>query len=109
MSRANGSSAADRLYLAAEVPTLIIWGDHDNIIPVDQGRATHEAIPGSRLEIFEGVGHFPHCDAARSLLHGPHRLHGHDVAVEDVRGAVAGTAPLPQHVTHAPARLHSSR
>jgi pimeloyl-ACP methyl ester carboxylesterase len=55
-------SASDRLYLAAEVPTLIIWGDHDNIIPVEQGRATHEAIPGSRLEIFEGAGHFPHCE-----------------------------------------------
>lgn len=55
-------SAADRLYLAADVPTLIIWGDRDNIIPVAQGRATHEMIPGSRLEIFEGTGHFPHCD-----------------------------------------------
>jgi pimeloyl-ACP methyl ester carboxylesterase len=55
-------SAADRLYLAAELPTLIIWGDHDSIIPVEQGRATHKAIPGSRLEIFEGTGHFPHCE-----------------------------------------------
>jgi pimeloyl-ACP methyl ester carboxylesterase len=55
-------SAADRLYLASEVPTLIIWGDRDKIIPVDQGRATHDAIPGSRLEIFEGAGHFTHCD-----------------------------------------------
>jgi len=55
-------SAADRLYLAAEMPTLIIWGDHDRIIPVDQGRASHAAIPGSRLEIFNGSGHFPHCE-----------------------------------------------
>jgi pimeloyl-ACP methyl ester carboxylesterase len=55
-------SAADRLYLAAEVPTLIIWGDKDRIIPVEQGRAAHDAIPGSRLEIFEGTGHFPHCE-----------------------------------------------
>ena len=55
-------SAADRLYLASEVPTLIIWGDRDHIIPVEQGRATHEAIPGSRLEIFDGAGHFPHCE-----------------------------------------------
>lgn len=53
-------SAADRFYLAAGVPTLIIWGDHDNIIPVDQGRAAHEQIPGSKLVIFEGTGHFPH-------------------------------------------------
>ena len=55
-------SAADRLYLAPEIPTLIVWGDHDHIIPVAQGRATHEAIPGSRLEIFEHAGHFPHCE-----------------------------------------------
>jgi pimeloyl-ACP methyl ester carboxylesterase len=55
-------SAADRLYLAAAIPTLIVWGDHDRIIPVEQGRATHEAIPGSRLEIFEDTGHFPHCE-----------------------------------------------
>jgi pimeloyl-ACP methyl ester carboxylesterase len=55
-------SAADRLYLAAEAPTLIVWGDRDSIIPVAQGRATHAAIPGSRLEIFEGTGHFPHCE-----------------------------------------------
>lgn len=53
-------SAADRLYLAAEVPTLIIWGENDVIIPVEQGRVTHAAIAGSRLEIFEGTGHFPH-------------------------------------------------
>jgi len=55
-------SAADRLYLAAEMPTLIIWGDHDRIIPVSQGQATHGAMHGSRLEIFEGAGHFPHCE-----------------------------------------------
>ncbi len=55
-------SATNRFYLAAEVPTLIVWGDHDHIIPVAQAHATHAAIAGSRLEIFEGSGHFPHCD-----------------------------------------------
>ncbi len=55
-------SAADRLYLSAGVPTMIVWGDHDRIIPVAQGRAAHDAIAGSRLEIFEGCGHFPHCE-----------------------------------------------
>ena len=56
-------SAADRLYLAAAMPTLIVWGDRDHIIPVSQGYSSHEAMPGSRLEIFEGAGHFPHCEA----------------------------------------------
>jgi pimeloyl-ACP methyl ester carboxylesterase len=55
-------SASDRLYLAAAMPTLIIWGDADNIIPVTHALEAHDAIPGSRLEIFEGVGHFPHIE-----------------------------------------------
>lgn len=55
-------SAADRLYLAAEVPVLLVWGDQDPVIPVDHGHAAHAALPGSRLEIFAGAGHFPMLD-----------------------------------------------
>jgi pimeloyl-ACP methyl ester carboxylesterase len=55
-------SATNRLYLASRVPTMIIWGDHDRIIPVEQGHAAHDAIPGSRFEVFAGSGHFPHCE-----------------------------------------------
>lgn len=55
-------SAADRLYLAAELPTLIVWGDRDPLIPVRHAHQAHEQIPGSRLEIFRGAGHFPYRD-----------------------------------------------
>ncbi len=55
-------SAADRLYLAAHTPTLIVWGDHDRIIPLDHAYLAHEAIPNSRLEVMEGVGHYPHVE-----------------------------------------------
>lgn len=61
-------SAQDKLHLAAAVPTLIVWGDRDPIIPVGQAYAAHEAIAGSRLEIFEGCGHFPHCEAPERFL-----------------------------------------
>jgi len=61
-------SAMDRLYLAEEIPTLIIWGDCDTIIPVSHAYAAHEAIPGSRLEIIEGSGHFPHVEAPDRFL-----------------------------------------
>ena len=54
--------AADRLYLTAHMPTLIVWGDRDSMIPVEHGRAAHTAMPGSRLEIFAGAGHLPHRD-----------------------------------------------
>jgi pimeloyl-ACP methyl ester carboxylesterase len=61
-------SAADRLYLAAQMPTLIVWGARDPFIPVEHAVASHAAIPGSRLEIFEDVGHFPHCEAAERFV-----------------------------------------
>ncbi len=58
-------SALDRLYLAGGVPTLIVWGESDPIIPARHGIEAHELISGSRLELFEGAGHFPHCDDPR--------------------------------------------
>jgi len=51
--------ARDRLYLAEAMPTLIVWGDRDPVIPVEHGIAAHTEMPGSQLEIFDGVGHFP--------------------------------------------------
>jgi pimeloyl-ACP methyl ester carboxylesterase len=55
-------SAIDRLYLLENVPTLILWGDRDGIIPISHGRAAHEAVPGSAFEVIEGCGHFPHAE-----------------------------------------------
>lgn len=55
-------SAASRLYLAAEVPVLLVWGDRDPIIPVSHAHAAHAELPGSRLEVFPGAGHFPMLD-----------------------------------------------
>ena len=53
-------SAQDRLTLAALLPTLIVWGERDSIIPVEHGAAAHEAMPGSRFEVFPDAGHMPH-------------------------------------------------
>ncbi|WP_096505802.1 alpha/beta fold hydrolase [Mycobacteroides stephanolepidis] len=45
---------ADRI----TAPTLIVWGSKDTAIPLRYGRATHRAIPGSRLELLP-TGHLP--------------------------------------------------
>jgi pimeloyl-ACP methyl ester carboxylesterase len=58
-------NASDRLYLARKVPTLLVWGENDPIIPVEHGRAAHEEIPHSQLEVMEGAGHFPYRDDPR--------------------------------------------
>ena len=55
-------SATDKLYLAEAVPALILWGDRDSIIPARHGIRAHEQMPGSRLKLFAGAGHFPHHD-----------------------------------------------
>jgi pimeloyl-ACP methyl ester carboxylesterase len=55
--------AGDRLYLAEGMPVQIIWGERDPIIPVQHARNAHEAMPGSQLEIFKGVGHLPQLEA----------------------------------------------
>jgi pimeloyl-ACP methyl ester carboxylesterase len=50
----------DRCYLAEGVPTMLVWGGRDHVIPTSQAATAHKAMPGSRLEVFEGAGHFPH-------------------------------------------------
>jgi pimeloyl-ACP methyl ester carboxylesterase len=58
-------TANDHLPMAIEIPTLIVWGTRDPIIPVSHATTAHLTITGSRLELFEGTGHFPHLDDPR--------------------------------------------
>ncbi len=62
-TRGQRVAAGDRLYLAEAVPVMIVWGTRDSIIPVRHGEDAHRAIPSSRLEIFEDVGHMPQLEA----------------------------------------------
>ena len=55
-------NATDRLYLAADMPSLIVWGRRDPVIPVRHAGVAERGMPGSRLEIFERSGHFPQLD-----------------------------------------------
>jgi pimeloyl-ACP methyl ester carboxylesterase len=73
-------SATDRLYLAENMPFLIIWGVRDKIIPVAHGRDAHRLVPGSRLEEFSDSGHFPQLDE-------PERF------VDTVTGFIESTEP----------------
>ena len=56
----------DRLYLASAIPTMVVWGDRDPVLPVAHARAAAAEIPGARLEVVPGAGHQPHrSDPAR--------------------------------------------
>ncbi len=58
----------DRCYLARDIPTLLVWGTRDAVVPYAHALAAHAAMPGSRLETFDRAGHFPHHYDARRFL-----------------------------------------
>ena len=80
--RGQAVSAINKLHVSSGLPTLLIWGDQDRIIPVAHGYATHAAVPGSRLEVLPGVGHFPHVESPTAV-------------VEILDDFIATTGPMP--------------
>jgi pimeloyl-ACP methyl ester carboxylesterase len=58
-----GINATDKLHLAAGLPTLIVWGENDRMIPSGHGDAAADLIPDCRLELIPGAGHYPHEDS----------------------------------------------
>jgi pimeloyl-ACP methyl ester carboxylesterase len=65
--RGQRGSARDRLYLLDGMPTLIVWGERDNTIPVSHGLDAHAVIPGSRFEVLPRAAHFPHLEDPNGL------------------------------------------
>lgn len=58
----------DRCYLASGMPTMLVWGARDAVIPYRHARIAHASMPGSRLETFEDAGHFPHHSDPRRFV-----------------------------------------
>lgn len=85
-------SAVDRLYLAEALPSLIIWGAEDRIIPARHGEIAHEAMPGSELELIEDAGHFPQVThplrVARRLADFIESTEPAEITAEDMRELV---------------------
>ncbi len=93
-------SGLDRLYLAEALPSLIIWGEHDPIIPPHHGEMAHDAMPESRLELIEGAGHFPQvthsAKVARLLSDFMQTTTGAEIDAEDMRELVLARMDEPQ-------------
>jgi pimeloyl-ACP methyl ester carboxylesterase len=50
------------------VPTLVIWGDSDQMVDPEYGRAFAAAIPGARFELLKDTGHMPQVETPGQLL-----------------------------------------
>ncbi|SFA49529.1 Pimeloyl-ACP methyl ester carboxylesterase [Rhodococcoides kroppenstedtii] len=66
--RGQAVTMLDRCYLTENLPVQLVWGEHDTVIPVDHATLAHAAMPGSRLDVFRGAGHFPHRDDPMRFL-----------------------------------------
>lgn len=54
----------ERLAPLSDVPTLILQGDNDNLVPLSSGELFNTAITGSELKIYTDVGHVPQEEVA---------------------------------------------
>ncbi|MBV8346470.1 MAG: alpha/beta fold hydrolase [Mycolicibacterium sp.] len=66
--RGQAVSALSRLKLQADLPVMAIWGEDDNIIPVEHTYVAQAARQGSRLEVLPGVGHFAQVEAPTKVV-----------------------------------------
>ena len=66
--RGQAVSALNRLGLRTDLPVMAIWGERDNIIPVQHAHAAHEARTDARLELLPHVGHFAHVEAPNKVV-----------------------------------------
>jgi pimeloyl-ACP methyl ester carboxylesterase len=53
---------------AVETPTLVLWGDSDQIVDPDYGRAWAAAIPGARFQLLTDTGHLPQVETPDQVL-----------------------------------------
>ena len=53
------ADATPELMTQIKVPTLILWGRDDNLVPVAHAQKFADTISGSKLVVYDGVGHLP--------------------------------------------------
>jgi pimeloyl-ACP methyl ester carboxylesterase len=58
--RGQSITSRDRLYLTAALPTLLVWGERDPVLPVRHAHTTAGDLPAAHLEVLERAGHLPH-------------------------------------------------
>ena len=51
-----------------EVPTLVVWGENDRIVPLSAGERIVEAMPNARLEVIADTGHLPHIEKPQTVI-----------------------------------------
>ncbi len=88
-SMMSGKDLTESELKGIKVPTLIVWGKQDHLIPVSSGEALHQQIHQSVLEIFDGCGHMAPGQCADTV--GPETIQ----FLKSQPGMMAPTAQIP--------------
>lgn len=67
-SMTSGRDLLDFRLHALKQPMLIVWGEHDNLIPLSAGQTIHRLVPGSVLALEPGCGHLAPAQCSRPIL-----------------------------------------
>ena len=65
-----GRDLLDFKLQAIQRPTLVMWGSHDDLIPLEVGERIYASIPGSSLAVVEGCGHLMPAECWQPALEG---------------------------------------
>jgi len=66
-SMRTGQDATDKLLPQLKMPVLIVWGEMDWIIPLEQGETMHRLVPQSELDVIHGCGHLAPSQCAAQI------------------------------------------
>jgi pimeloyl-ACP methyl ester carboxylesterase len=92
-------TALDRFYLLRPVPTLLIWGTHDRMIPSHHASAALATHPSAELVLVDGAGHLPHRTRAKfvteRLTSFVNDSAAHPPVIADKRATGSTSAPQP--------------
>jgi abhydrolase domain-containing protein 6 len=50
------------------IPTTLVWGEHDGVLPLSYAAALRDAIPHADLRVIEGAAHIPHLQQPQRVL-----------------------------------------
>ena len=73
----DAASTRSENWRALEIPTVFLWGDKDDVTPMDQAEALVALVPGAALIVMPGVGHIPHLENPTLF---------HDTLIKTLRG-----------------------
>jgi len=95
--RGTGQYATPEKLATIHVPTLVMHGEHDNLVPLSSGHSFAEAIPGAQLVTYPDAGHLPQEEVATQSVADLRAFLAREADEPDAGGGSDGSAIPASH------------